>query len=118
MILGENLEKLLENAEVSVENRKLCIVQFHIKKSGWERLHFHKKSFEMYQVNSGKMTIVFEKEGKRERIQILPGKDNYFILEPGTEHMIYFERDSDITIYRLSVRRIASVAADTFSAKI
>lgn len=117
MRLGDNLTEIMEHEDVSVEKRRLCVVQFHIKKSGWEAPHVHKKSFEMYQIDSGKAKITIQdQEGKKEIV--IPSENvDYCIIEPGVEHTVYFEEGSDVIIYRFPRKRIVSVIDDTFSAR-
>lgn len=117
MRLGDNLTEIMEHEDVSVEKRRLCVVQFHIKKSGWEAPHVHKKSFEMYQIDSGKAKITIQdQEGKKEIV--IPSEDvDYCIIEHGVEHTVYFEEGSDVIIYRFPRKRAVSVINDTFSAK-
>lgn len=117
MMLGDNLTEIMEHEDVSVEKRRLCIVQFHIKKSGWEAPHGHKKSIEMYQIDKGKAKVIIQdKEGKKE-IKISSEDIDYCIIEPGVEHTVYFEEGSDVIIYRFPRKRIVSVIDDTFSAR-
>ena len=115
MRLGDNLTEIMEHEEVSVEKRGLCIVQFHIKKSGWEAPHVHKKSFEMYQIDSGKAKIILQNKEEKKEIEI--SSEGYYIIEPGVEHAVYFEEGTDVTIYRFPRKRAVSVINDTFSAK-
>ena len=68
MRLGDNLTEIMEHEEVSVEKRRLCVVQFHIKKSGWEAPHVHKKSFEMYQIDSGKAKSLFKIKREKKKL--------------------------------------------------
>lgn len=117
MRLGDNLTEIMEHEEVSVEKRGLCIVQFHIKKSGWEAPHVHKKSFEMYQIDSGKAKIILQNKEEKKEIVISSENVDYCIIEPGVEHTVYFEEGSDVTIYRFPRKRAVSVINDTFSAK-
>ena len=117
MRLGDNLTEIMEHEDVSVEKRRLCVVQFHIKKSGWEAPHVHKKSFEMYQIDSGKAKITIQdQEGKKE-IVIPSEVVDYCIIEPGVEHTVYFEEGTDVTIYRFPRKKAVSVIDDTFSAE-
>lgn len=117
MRLGDNLTEIMEHEDVSVEKRRLCVVQFHIKKSGWEAPHVHKKSFEMYQIDSGKAKITIQdQEGKKEIV--IPSEAVYYcIIEPGVEHTVYFEEGTDVTIYRFPRKKAVSVIDDTFSAE-
>lgn len=117
MRLGDNLTEIMEHEDVSVEKRRLCVVQFHIKKSGWEAPHVHKKSFEMYQIDSGKAKITIQdQEGKKEIV--IPSEDvDYCIIEPGVEHTVYFEEGTDVTIYRFPRKKAVSVIDDIFSAE-
>ena len=117
MRLGDNLTEIMEHEDVSVEKRRLCVVQFHIKKSGWEAPHVHKKSFEMYQIDSGKAKITIkDQEGKKE-IVIPSEAVDYCIIEPGVEHTVYFEEGTDVTIYRFPRKKAVSVIDDTFSSE-
>ena len=117
MRLGDNLTEIMEHEEVSVEKRGFCIVQFHIKKSGFEVQHVHKKSFKMCQIDSGKAKITIQ-DKKGEKEIVIPSENvDYCIIEPGVEHTVYFEEGSDVTIYRFPRKRAVSVINDTFSAK-
>lgn len=117
MRLGDNLTEIMEHEDVSVEKRRLCVVQFHIKKSGWEAPHVHKKSFEMYQIDSGKAKITIQdQEGKKE-IVIPSEAVDYCIIEPGVEHTVYFEEGTDVTIYRFPRKKAVSVIDDKFSSE-
>ena len=117
MRLGDNLTEIMEHEDVSVEKRRLCVVQCHIKKSGWEAPHVHKKSFEMYQIDSGKAKITIQdQEGKKE-IVIPSEAVDYCIIEPGVEHTVYFEEGTDVTIYRFPRKKAVSVIDDTFSSE-
>lgn len=117
MRLGDNLTEIMEHEDVSVEKRRLCVVQFHIKKSGWEAPHVHKKSFEMYQIDSGKAKITIQNQEGKKEIVIPSEAVDYCIIEPGVEHTVYFEEGTDVTIYRFPRKKAVSVIDDTFSSE-
>ena len=115
MRLGDNLTEIMEHEDVSIEERRLCVVQFHIKKSGWDAPHVHKKSFEMYQIDSGKAKIILQNKEEKKEIEISSEGIDYCIIEPGVEHAVYFEEGTDVTVYRFPRKRMVSVIDDTFS---
>ena len=101
------LEKGLENAVVTtiVEGDHMATIEAKIDEPLQTEMHMHKKCYEMYEVDEGKMMINLKKGKKIKQIELNPENKKFFILNPGAKHSVCIDEGSVVNIYRFTTEK-------------